>query len=391
MTFASSRRRWSRLPRPYTLRGSFFAATVVLAGLAAAPPAFAQATGGDSSQAAPKPKKKPKKKPVKEEPKPSADETPPAAPATDADSARPAGADEAKPAATDDGKPAADEPKAAHDDALTAQAGTAGAGNSDTREDPNKRYYFVGLRYRGTIIPQFILNLFVDEGTSIYSNMFGAEFDIRKGGQSMIPWIVYSDYSTGDMLFHQKGSDPGLAGNYTVVHSSLKMIILGLDELWSVPIDPQTQHFDFEFGFGVGIGFVFGDLGNNWVTPSANNGTTPTPLRASTGVYYVPCATTTSGVGCSTQDHQNASTAKVGGYKEPFLFSGGSVPNIFPNVWFPTLALRYKPVKQFQARLGLGFSLTGFWFGLSGDYGLESTGEKPSNASASPLRMRDML
>ena len=28
-------------------------------------------------------------------------------------------------------------------------------------------------------------------------------------------------------------------------------------------------------------------------------------------------------------------------------------------------------MKQFEARLGLGFSLTGFWFGLGGAYGLE--------------------
>ena len=47
------------------------------------------------------------------------------------------------------------------------------------------------------------------------------------------------------------------------------------------------------------------------------------------------------------------------------------MPVLFPHRHFPQLGLRYKPIKQFEARLGLGFSLTGFWFGLSGDYGLE--------------------
>jgi hypothetical protein len=28
-------------------------------------------------------------------------------------------------------------------------------------------------------------------------------------------------------------------------------------------------------------------------------------------------------------------------------------------------------MKQLEARVGGGFSLTGFWFGLSADYGLE--------------------
>jgi hypothetical protein len=394
MNIALSRHR--RLPRSLRLlsrlrlRNNFVGVAVVLASLGAA--TFAHAQNADQTETAPpKPKKKPKKKPVKEEPKPAAE----APKSADTEEAKPPAADtETKPEgdgskAPAEGAAARDEGKAGHDEA----GGGAGVDITDTREDPATRYYFIGLRYRGTVIPQFILNLFADEGTTIYSNMFGAEFEIRKGGQSMIPWITYSDYGTGDMLFHQKGSDTAIAGNYSVVHSSLKMIILGLDELWSVPID--HKHWDFEFGFGVGLGIVFGDLQNNWVSQVPNG--TPGALTASTGVSYLPCAADTvnngpnTPVGCSTQDHQMANVRKVGGFKEPFLFSGGAIPNIFPNVWFPTLALRYKPIKQFQARLGVGFSLTGFWFGLSGDYGLESAEAPGGKTGGQLLRMRDTL
>jgi hypothetical protein len=264
---------------------------------------------------------------------------------------------------------------------------------TDTKEDPNTRYYFVGLRYRGTIIPQFLMNLFVDEGGTIYTNMFGIELDMRKGGQSMIPWIVFADYSMGDTLFHQKSGMmtgvPGDPGNYTVVNSSLKMVYLGLDELWSAPID-DSHHWDFEFGFGVGIGFVFGDLVNNWVYVDNSNGANGPAVKGSNGFYYARCQTMDpTKPGCNTTDHQNATIAKVGGYKEPFWFSGGSVPNIFPNIWFPTLNLRYKPIKQFETRLGVGFSLTGFWIGLSADYGLEKTDN--AKASGSLASLRDML
>lgn len=58
---------------------------------------------------------------------------------------------------------------------------------SDTREDSNKSYKFIGLRYRGTLIPRFIENLFVNEGGNFYSNSIGIEFDMRKGGSSTIP------------------------------------------------------------------------------------------------------------------------------------------------------------------------------------------------------------
>jgi hypothetical protein len=253
---------------------------------------------------------------------------------------------------------------------------------TDTREDPNRRYYFVGLRYRGTVIPKFLLNLFVDEGTTIYSNNVAIEFDMRKQGQSTIPWIMYSDYSMGDTLFLQKGQ-PMIPSNYTVVNSSLKVLYLGLDQLWSIPID-ESHHWDFEFGFGVGVGLVFGSLQNDWVYPNSNGS-----LLASTGAIFSECVNTVP-MSCQVGSHTGAQTAKVNGYKEPFWFSGGSVPNIFPYVSFPQFSVRYKPIKQLETRLGLGFSLTGFWFGLSADYGLESPDNSPK-ASSGLGQLHDML
>src|SRR5579863_8770936 len=134
--------------------------------------------------------------------------------------------------------------------------------STDTREDPDRKYYFIGVRYRGTVIPQFLENLFVDDGATVYSNSLGLEMDIRHGGSSLIPWIQYTDYNTGDILFLQKGQQD-IASNRSIVNSSLKAIYLGVDELWSIPIVPTK--LDFELGFGVGIGGVFGTLSNNWV------------------------------------------------------------------------------------------------------------------------------
>jgi hypothetical protein len=116
-----------------------------------------------------------------------------------------------------------------------------------TKEDPAKKYYFVGLRYRGTVIPKFLLNLFVNDGATIFSNTIGAELDMRQDSKSLIPWIAYTSYSTGDMLFLQKGKDPTDPDQYSVVNSGLGAIYLGIDELWSMPI---ANHLDFEYGFG---------------------------------------------------------------------------------------------------------------------------------------------
>ena len=45
--------------------------------------------------------------------------------------------------------------------------------------------------------------------------------------------------------------------------------------------------------------------------------------------------------------------------------------SFLPHIAIPQVSLRYKPIRQLETRLSLGFSLTGFWFGLSADYGLE--------------------
>jgi hypothetical protein len=248
---------------------------------------------------------------------------------------------------------------------------------SDTAELKGQHYYFVGARYRITVIPQFLVNLFVNEGGTFISHTVGAELDMRSDDHSTIPWLAFTTFGFGDTLFQQKGSDPTNPGNWTVVNSSLSALFLGLDELWSIPLD-LGHHVDFEYGFGVGVGVVFGSLENNWVHPDPNG-----PLQASAGIQtppggngrFAPCVTTRDGPGCSPYppDHQNAAVAKVNGYTEPNWFNGGSVPVVFPHISFPQLGLRIKPVKQFELRVGLGFSLTGFWAGLSGAYGLEKT------------------
>lgn len=234
----------------------------------------------------------------------------------------------------------------------------------DTAEDPARRYYFVGLRYRGDVVPKFLINTFVDGGKTLYSSSIGAELDLRKDGFSLIPAITYTEYSTGDVLFLQKNKDASDAGSWSLVNSGLKALYISADLLWSVRLAP---HWDFEYGAEFGLGAIFGDLETNWVY---------TPGSATFNQnHYDPCtsASQAAGIaGCQVQNHPGASApGHINGYREPSWINGGSKPNLFPLIDFPQVGLRYQPVKQIESRLGAGFSLTGFWFGLSVDYGLE--------------------
>jgi len=212
-----------------------------------------------------------------------------------------------------------------------------------------------------------MLNIFVNGGKTLYSNSIGLELDMRKDNFSLVPALSYTEYGTGDIVFSQKGQDATMPSNWSVVNSSLKGIYGSVDLLWSVKI---AKNWMFEYGAAFGLGVIFGDLQNNWVYPNAGN----SQISPSN---YNECQTSNLATGsnpqasCQPQNHSNASVAKVGGYVEPSWVGGGSIPNVFPLINFPQVGLRYKPFKQMESRVGFGFSLTGFWFGLSANYGLE--------------------
>jgi hypothetical protein len=256
---------------------------------------------------------------------------------------------------------------------------SAAAGDmSDVTELAHKTYYYVGLRYRGTVIPKFMVNLFVDEGATFYSNGIGLELDMRKDGESKVFGLSYIEYGTGDTIFLQKGHKPGEVGWMSYVNSGLKGIYATADFLYSVDLNDK-KNLQFEYGFGAGLGVLFGDLVNNWIYAD-NNG----PLVDSAGNHYSKCAAGATQPGCNKADHQNASTAKVGGYVEPTWFGGGSVPNIFPYLALQFAGLRYKPIRDLETRAGVGFSLTGFYFTLSADWGLPKNHEANAGSTKRP-------
>jgi hypothetical protein len=244
---------------------------------------------------------------------------------------------------------------------------------TDVFEKGGERYIFIGARYRGTIIPKAFENIFVAGGATIYSNSVGIEADIRKDAFSLIPAISYTSYGTGDILFLQK-NEADIPGNWSVVNSSLSAIYLTADLLWSVKLAPTV---DFEIGAGFGLGILFGSLEDNWVSQAT--ATTPGALAGGNGNYYVACTTANGNLaqsGCRPGDHTSPTPAKINGYNEPFWTGGGSVPNIFPHISIPQIGLRFKPIKQLEGRIGVGFSITGVWFGASADYGFETPEKK---------------
>jgi hypothetical protein len=274
--------------------------------------------------------------------------TAPAADAAPTDAAAPADA-----TAPDAAEPAAGATAPDKDSSLVADAE---AGSSPV-ELPGKTYLFVGARYRAIIVPKFMMNLFGDGGKTVVVHGFGPEFAIRKNAFEYNLSIWYAGYGMDDTPFRAK--DDGVNA-WELVNSELKSIFLTADFLWSQDFSPE---FALNYGLAGGFGIIFGDLYRVQAKPGGPS------ADENTGEGFVRC----SGPGDADYSGNTAycdnSNTHYSNFPEKSWTDGGSKPILFP--WFVLqTGLRYKPHKNFAARLDAGFGTSGFFLGIGADYGL---------------------
>jgi hypothetical protein len=264
---------------------------------------------------------------------------------------------------------AADKGDKATDEKGKDAAADPDAAKYDPAEETGKPYYFVGVRFRDAVVPKFMINIFADGGATVNVPMVGVEVTRRKDRFEFVFGLQYADYAMQPFLF--KGyNEPDNA--YEIVSSSLKQVLFTADLLYSVPLD-KSGRLAFLVGGGIGIGGVFGNLYRSQAFPAVAD---PDPnnvkdWKGCPGDQAMPVDS--MGVAyCKGSENDHFTDSRNGGkgYDEPSWAGGGSKPIVFPWLALPQLGLRYKPIKQLQARLDLGFSTSGFFFGLGASYGL---------------------
>lgn len=267
--------------------------------------------------------------------------------------AEPAAAGAPAPAAAE--APAAEapaaEPSAVAPDKDSGLVADAEAGGSPV-ELPGKTYMFVGARYRAIIVPKFMINLFGDGGANVLVHGFGPEFAFRKNAFEYNLSIWYAGYGLDNVAF--KAKDDGVNA-WELVDSDIKSIFITADFLWSQDFTPE---FSLNYGLGGGFGIIFGDLSRVQAYPGPNG-------DGNTGEGFVRC----EGVGDPDAAFCDDSNDHYAGFKEASWADGGSKPILFP--WFVLqTGLRYKPHRNFAARLDAGFGTSGFFIGIGADYGI---------------------
>jgi hypothetical protein len=235
-----------------------------------------------------------------------------------------------------------------------------------TKPHEDRTYVFLGARYRGNLLPAFMLAPFLKETGTFYLNTVGVEAEFRTNRMSIIPSLSFAEYSTGgSVLVVEAGKPESVTGNWSVINSSLKSLSAQVDFLWSKPV---AKNLEYEFGFGAGLAVVFDTLQINWVYENANG-----EYRNASGKGYSLCQPgddVANRRGCSRADHNNSKVSKLTGFEEPSWFNGGSKPNFLPNLSLQLAGLRFTPAPQVALRAAAGISLSGLWFGISGSYGL---------------------
>lgn len=223
---------------------------------------------------------------------------------------------------------------------------------SDPFEDPAEGYFFAGLFYRHIFMPEFLINLFMDESTGASQPGFGAEVTYRKAGFDIIGSLWWQGYNTAGPF--RAAGDP--LEDTEWIESEMSIMYLAATFLWSTEFN---EMFALEYGVGIGIGLVLGDsyrteayqVDGGW---AKCNGPNDPPIPG----FCEPGPVVADG----------ADGAHYGA-ESNFWSEGGDWPNVWLWAAIPHLALRFKPVRQFMMRLEGGFSTGGFFMGAAANYG----------------------
>ncbi len=231
---------------------------------------------------------------------------------------------------------------------------------TDPTEYPDMEYHFLGLSFRNVHIPDFVIGLFTDirhEGEPwAFNPTFGLEYTYRTDGFSVVVNGLYSDFG-GTGIFKTKGEPPD---ETEVWESSIKMLWLHASMLWSTEFN---EYVALEYGVGIGLGLVLGDLVRTEATDADGLGWRKCSELERGDPAHPYCDST------SVEDGQDGGHYNVTATKWLDDGGGNSVPNIWPWLALPHLALRIKPIKQIQIRVEAGFNVWGLFYGGSLAYG----------------------
>ena len=219
--------------------------------------------------------------------------------------------------------------------------------------------WWFGAYGQGVIVPSFMLGLFLDESPTVANFGFGVTATHRaKDGFSLVFGLGYTSYSF-DGPFRISG-DPVEDTEY--LRSTLGLLHLRGQMLWSTEIVANT--LSFEYGFGLDLGIVLGELRRSEAFVGAGG------KFESCAAAGVPPAISPNGM-LYCEPPTRIPTNKYNEEGAHYNVKEERVPPIAPIPMLPVLALRYTPIRELAVKLDFAFGLLQFAIGVSAAYGVD--------------------
>ena len=208
---------------------------------------------------------------------------------------------------------------------------------------------WLGARYRGVVIPKFVMKAFADGGRSLAVPGGGITLTVPTASVDVIISLGYLSYRMPNAPFKPKGTPDT---EWELISSDLQAITASVDLMWSIPLDARKV-WTFRVGGGIGAGWTFlGDMTRTQAYPADG--------KAGDPYTYLPCKGPNNPKGtfryCNTLDKD---AARYPGYTEPNWFNHGIRPLIFPWLVLPELGLTWKPTPRVAIDLETGISISG--------------------------------
>jgi hypothetical protein len=220
------------------------------------------------------------------------------------------------------------------------------------RDEPRgpRRRAWIGARYRGLIVPGFVMNLVGDGGTTAYlpggALTLALPLDERL---DLVTSLGVQSYAAGPFPFKPHGTPDT---EWEIVESDLFALLATAELSWRFPLD-DAERFSLRFGGGLGVGVAaFGDLVRTQAYPAGGDPSDPDA--------YAPCRGPNDPAGTFRYCNQLDKDATRYGEPDRAWGDGGARPLVYPWVAFPELGLEWLPAEGFALQLEVGASISGF-------------------------------
>lgn len=250
---------------------------------------------------------------------------------------------------------------------LQREAGDSGGDGTPKPEGPSKKptspaptgpKYWMGARFRGLLVPTFVMNIVADGGTTTYWPGGGLTFGARVGDVDLVTSVSVTSYALSTTPFKPHDTPDT---EWELVESDLVGLAASLDVLYVIPLDPKEEGA-IKIGAGFGLGWAFaGDL-YRWQSY-------PKDGKEGDPATYQKCAGPNNPAGTFRYCNQLDKDAERYGSADKTWSDGGARPVVYPWLALPLIDFAYRPIDDLGLDLEVGLTLNGFLTGVGARYG----------------------